>query len=249
MNNKWIFPMLIVALACAGCTKTATGPLPTLTIPAPELGTPTMITATPQPTAPLQPPTLAVASPTAGPFSPFQAESMVDLLKLRVGPGFLFDALMLLNLGDQLTVQGKAPGAEWLKVEAADGSQGWVFAQLLKIDRDLRNVPIIQPQDVGVLNGKITDMTGLPISGIQFAITQGEARNAAVTDENGEFFAFFPIDVDEAWLVSFDGVVCTSNTWVDTSCTSYKNGYTGAVDPASLSVTLPSEEQLTFMWR
>ena len=51
------------------------------------------------------------------------------------------------------------------------------------------------------------DETGLPISGVQFAITQGsgqnEQRNDAMTDAAGEFIAFMPLSVSVTWDVSY----------------------------------------------
>jgi hypothetical protein len=246
MKKSWILTLVIVPLFLAGCTKTASATLPTLTVPPQGTAAPILATATPMLVAPLQTP-----APTVNPatFTPFPAEPLVDTLKLRVGPGYLFDALILINQGESVQVQGKAPGGEWINVETEDGTRGWVFAQLLKSDRDLQAIPVIQPQDVTLIKGKITDITGLPISGALFALVQGEERNEAVSDASGEFFAFFSTEASGEWAVSFESTSCPSNVWQDAACTTYKNGYTGTVDPASLSITLPQDGTLTFLWR
>jgi hypothetical protein len=173
----------------------------------------------------------------------------VDALKLRVGPGELFPSLQLLYPTETVTVLGKAPGGEWILVETLDEVQGWVFGQLLEGEQDLHNVPLMEPENTQVVRGRLSDANGLPISGIQFALTLGTTeRTDALTDENGDFYAFLPADASGDWIVSHVAIACTSNAFADQTCSSYKSGYTGVVQPDTRPVTLPTESTLIFEW-
>jgi hypothetical protein len=159
-----------------------------------------------------------------------------------------------LSKGARLQVLGRSPGAEWVLAQTADNRVGWVFAQLLENQgSDWPAAPLIQPPSVQVLKGSLQDERGIPISGIQFAFTQGAGsqapRNDAMTDETGVFFAFMPLDASGIWTVSFTAVACTSNT-MDASC-NCKNGFCGKPQPESTSISLPTppDEVLRFVWK
>jgi hypothetical protein len=148
-----------------------------------------------------------------------------------------------------VTVLGRAPGGEWFLIETLDEAQGWVFGQLLDAERDLQTAPLTQPEDAQVVRGRLADSNGLPISGIQFALTLGDTGHTdATTDPNGEFYAFLPSDISGDWLVSFVAIACTSNAFADKTCSSYRSGYTGVVQPDTRPVTLPTESTLIFQW-
>jgi hypothetical protein len=236
---------LLILVLLTACEQPAPEPVPTATVqlftPVPTVSTPTLL---PSPLPPT--PTLTA---TLGPFTPFTARPSVDALKLRVGPGSLFGPIQLLYDTETVTVLGKAPGGEWFLVETLDEVQGWVFGQLLEAEQDLQTAPVTQPEDAQVVRGRLADSDGVPISGIQFALTLGDtARTDAMTDENGEFYAFLPPDVSGDWLVSYVAIACTSNAFADQTCSSYSSGYTGVVQPDTRPVTLPTESTLIFQW-
>ncbi|MFQ5859082.1 MAG: DUF3048 domain-containing protein [Anaerolineae bacterium] len=115
--------------------------LPTNTAPPTETAPPP--TETPLPTATPVPPT-ATPEPTNTPAPIADAVVNVDLLNFRAGPGTNYDVLGLLNLGDPLTVTGKNPEGNWLAVSAADGTEGWVFADLTNLNIDLGVVAVAE---------------------------------------------------------------------------------------------------------
>ena len=128
---KRVLILVLIFLALSGCSKSAASADMTATVAAP--------TAAAFPSLPAMTPTSS-ASPT--PFTPFTVKPGVDNLNVRMNPGYLFDALMVVQQADTLTVQGKAPGGEWIAVKTADGVEGWVFAELLKSDVNLEQVPV-----------------------------------------------------------------------------------------------------------
>jgi hypothetical protein len=211
---------------------------------------------TPGIAAPDQPAT-AVASPATGTpasFMPFGVTTWVANALLRGGPGYLFPQLAILREGASLTVLGQSPGGEWLLVQTTDNRSGWVFAQLVDAGgSDLANVPHIQPPSVQVVVGKVTDLAGQPISGIQFSLVQGTGNGAprsdAVTDGSGTFYAFMPLDAHGTWDVGFTAVSCKSNT-MDSNCNCV-NGVCGGPQPERVSLELPQQPpaDLSFTWK
>ncbi len=243
MLKQYILYLCLLAGAFTACSKSASAPLPTIT-PGGQAGATQFV----QPPTPI-PSVTPSGSPT--PFVSFEVNPAVDSLKLRLGPGFLFDALRLLNSDVVLTVQGKSPGGEWIRVIARNGAQGWVFAELLKSGVDLQAVPVIEPGGVVAIKGQVVDALGTPIQGIGFEIKPEGAGNSttAVSDSNGEFFAFLPITATGAWTVTQTAIACKSNVWADDGCSAYKPGYSGTVEPTTQKVTLPQSGKLEFRWK
>jgi Bacterial SH3 domain len=208
-----------------------------------------------QPTATFTPTIMASSTPipTATPFSPFSASVWADNVNVRTNPGYLFPSLRLIAQGTSLTILGKSPGGEWMYARIADGTTGWVFTQLVQSDVDLQAVPVVEPQGVQLIKGRVVDFQGLPIQGVGFSILQGERdqppTNRALTDSNGEFYSFMPLSASGGWKVVHDSIACKSNVWTDDSCSYYKEPYKGLVEPQSVVVTLPHTSILEFLWK
>jgi hypothetical protein len=244
MNPRIAF-LLLLTLLLAACSQSLPTPTATATepfsTPAPIVSSPTASHASIAST-----PTLI---PTMAPFSSLTISPAVEGTRLRAGPGTMFEALLLLNSSDTLTVQGQSPGGDWIQVATADGIKGWILTALLEQNPALQSAPLIEPENAQEVRGRLTDFSGLPISGVLFALTQGTGRRTdATTDVNGEFHAFFPMDMSGDWMVSYIAIGCTSNAFADSSCSGYKSGYSGIVQPDSLPVTLPTKDILSFQW-
>jgi uncharacterized protein YgiM (DUF1202 family) len=246
MLKKTLFFFLIM-FVISSCSKSAEG----LTPPAASSVTPGA--TQPALTFPTIPPITPTSSASATPFTTFTVMPSVDNLKLRVNPGYMFDALRMVHQTDSLTVLGKAPGDEWTYVQAADGVEGWVFTQLLTSTIDLNRVPLHEPKDVVLIKGKVVDASGASVPGVGFTIKQGNAADApntvANSDANGEFYGYLPVTTTGTWTVAYTSISCDSVVWSDTTCTSYKSGYTGIVSPETLTITLPQLSPLVFTWK
>jgi hypothetical protein len=205
--------------------------------------------ATATPTSALTP----TISLTFTQFAPFDAVTTAANVYLRVGPAYLFPALGVLPEGGTLKVLGKAPGGEWFRVRTLEKKEGWVFALLLRAGINLQEAPIVQPQGIQLIKGRVRDGNGTPIKGIAFNVVQGTESaaktNTIVTDANGEFFSFMPADAAGLWSVSFAGIGCDSNVWTDSTCTYSKGEYKGVLDPSSVDVLLPHTDVLEFLWK
>jgi SH3-like domain-containing protein len=191
--------------------------------------------------------------PTETPFVPFSASVWADNVNVRTNPGYLFPSLRLIAQGTSLTILGKSPGGEWMYARIPDGTTGWVFAQLVQSDVDLQAVPVIEPQGVQLIKGRVVDLQGTPIQGVGFSVLQGDGdqppMNHILTDSNGEFFSFMPLSASGEWNVVHDSIACKSNVWTDDTCSYYKDPYKGVVEPQSVVVTLPQTNILEFLWK
>lgn len=191
--------------------------------------------------------------PTANLFVPFSASVWADNVNVRANPGYLFPSLRLIAQGTSLTILGKSPGGEWMYARIPDGTTGWVFTQLVQSDVDLQAVPVVEPQGVQLIKGRVVDNQGTPIQGVGFSILQGEGEqpptNRALTDSNGEFYSFMPLSASGGWKVVHDSIACKSNVWKGDSCSYYKEPYKGVVEPQTVVVTLPQTSLLEFLWK
>jgi uncharacterized protein YgiM (DUF1202 family) len=241
---KKVLILVLIVLALSACSKSASSTEATATVAA-AAPTPAIF-----PSLPALTPTSS-ASPT--PFTPFNVKPGVDNLKVRMNPGYLFDALIMVQQTDTLTVLGKAPGGEWMNIQTEGGVEGWVFAELLKSAVNLEQVPVREPKEVILIKGRVLDAFGTPIQGVGFEIKQGTETdtptNIVLTDANGDFYSFLPAGSSGTWTVTQTAVACKSNVWSDSTCATYKAGYTGTVEPQTLTVSLPQGSPLAFTWK
>ncbi len=245
--------LLLISLLLTSCALPVLQQIPTQPTPSPEpsstLPLPLVLSPTPAATDTPEPTPTLTPSPT--PFEPFEAAVNVDRVNVRSGPGYLFRVNINVAEGTKFTILGKAPGGEWLYVETSTGMKGWVFAQLFDLPVPVSDLPVIQPQNVLVITGRVQDPQGSPISGIQYYLLQGEGlrarRTDAMTDETGTFYAFMPLTESGTWLVAYTAVACTSNT-MDADCNCL-NGVCGTSDPLDMTITLPWDDPLLFTWK
>jgi len=246
------FGLLIILLtACNLPATTATAEIP---VPATlQINTQTAVVklATATPTPIILPTETALPSPTATEFSPFTIKAGVNNFNVRTNPGYLFPVLQMVQQGTDLTVYGQAPGGEWIYIKTPGGVYGWVFAKLIFDEPRLSQAPVREPEKVQLLKGTLKDVQGNPISGFQFALVQGSGpnapRNDAMTDQNGEFFAFMPTSSSGVWTVSYVAYACTSNV-VDADC-NFLPGQNKTPDPLSIDITLPLNNPMQFIFQ
>jgi uncharacterized protein YraI len=253
--------LVIVVILLTSCSAVAPdSPLPTMTklTQAATVAVPTTTqTSAPSPSPTLAPSATATVAPsptptlTPTPFIPFMAAVWADNVNARTSPGYLFPVIQNVAQGTEFLVLGRSPGGEWIQIESATGWKGWVFAKLVDSEADLQFTPVIQPSSVQLVRGHVQDEQGNPISGIQFALTQGnqqnEQRTDAMTDDDGYFYAFMPPSATGSWAVLYTAIACTSNT-MDSSC-SCLGGICGDPSPLSITITLPQTEPLVFTWQ
>jgi hypothetical protein len=170
----------------------------------------------------------------------------VENVNLRVQPGMLFQVSRVLVKNTRLRLLGSAPGGEWLYVRNDESISGWVNVNVVGGGYDGPPAPLVEPTDVILVTGKVVTSLGTPVSGIGFAITQGARRTDASTDETGQFYAYLPRTMRGTWQVGYVSIACTSNI-MDANCNCI-GGICGKVNPQSISITLPQNGVLNFVW-
>ena len=192
-------------------------------------------------------PEVTSTSAPADAFGNVYVYTNVDNVNLRVNPGLLFKVSRVLPKGTKLDLLGQAPGGEWFYVRNSDGVQGWVYGSVLIIAYDGPRAPTIEPTDVYLVTGTVLTELGTPVSGIGYAVIQGQRRTDAHTDETGHFYVYLPPNMSGVWTVSLVSIACTSNT-MDSNCNCI-GGRCGTSFPESVFVELPQKEVLNFVWK
>jgi uncharacterized protein YgiM (DUF1202 family) len=246
---------LMIVLSTSGCNlPSVLKPPPTITPSQPPAiptladievtNTPTpppFYTATPGPTN----------TPTMEPFTPFKVTLLADHVNVRDNPGTLFRVMANLPKLTTITVLGKSPGGDWVYSQLPSNQKGWIYSQLIQAAGELSTAPVIQPQNVQLVKGQVHNEAGLAISGVQFSLVQGSGtnfqRDDAITDANGDFYAFMPATAKGNWTLSYTAIGCTSNI-MDENCIC-KTGYCGNPNPQTTTVTLPQSSPVVFTWK
>ncbi|HLF74378.1 MAG TPA: hypothetical protein VI524_08535 [Anaerolineales bacterium] len=241
--------VLVALFFSAACAPPQQAPT---SVPAPT-GAETGAATAPGPTEAAPTQTAAVLIATAPVYVPFTIRNTVENTVLRAGPSSLFTAKTALAQNTDLVVIGIAPGGEWVFVITPLDSTGWIFAGLLETSPQLKTAPVIQPADLQVVRGRVLDAEGAPVDGIQFAVIEGAGETGspprvdATTDAEGIFYAFLPLTATGAWTVGLTAVACTSSQ-MGPNC-ECPSGGCGTSEPASKTVTLPTEEIIQFTWK
>lgn len=194
---------------------------------------------------------LPASTATPAPFVPFTVTTWADNVVLRNNPGHLSGELGLLADNTPLTTLSRTPGSEWLMVKTADGKVGWVFAKLVESSGpEFASAPLVTPKGVLTVRGRLTDVNGIPVNGVQFAVVKAGLENGprtdATTDADGMFYAFLPADSSGSWWASYVAISCESSV-MDATC----SNWTGEPDPKGMYVQLPggSYSPMQFTWK
>jgi hypothetical protein len=186
------------------------------------------------------------ATPTEEAFGEVYLYTSVENVNLRVQPGMLFQVSRVLAQNTSLRLLGIAPGGEWFYVRTDEAVSGWVNVNVVKGGYDGPPPPIVEPTGVILVTGRVLNSQGEPVSGIGFAITQGARRTDASTDEAGQFYAYLPSTMNGTWQVGYVSIACTSNL-MDSGCNCINN-ICGKLNPESVSIVLPQNGTLNFVW-
>jgi len=248
MNNKWklFFLLFVAGLILTGClsapTETFDNQVETLVASTLAMHTPDL----PQPTL-TSLPTLTSEPLTSESFGEVYVYTTVQNVNLRTNPGMLFTVSRVMPQDTRLRLLGQTPGGEWLQVMNEEGIEGWVSLNVVLMAYDGPPPPIVEPTNVYLVTGSVFTKAGTPVSGVGFAIVQGDRRTDASTDENGQFHAYLPMTLSGVWQVGYVSIACTSNT-MDVNCNCI-NSICGSPDPVSMLVELPQVVELNFIWK
>lgn len=102
-------------------------------------------TATLSPTSTQTPTPRPTATATATPEPTRRAQVTASLLYVRSGPGSDYSAQVILGAGEEVTVLGRTADGDWLQVRLLNGTEGWVFAELLSAISDVDVLAVRTP--------------------------------------------------------------------------------------------------------
>jgi len=168
-------------------------------------------------------------------------------VNLRTNPGLLFTVSRVMAQNTRLRLLGQTPGGEWLNVINDEGISGWVNSNVVLVSYDGPPAPVIEPSGVLLVTGTVLTELGTAVSGIGFSVVQNARRTEAVTNADGQFFAYLPATMSGTWSVEYTSIACTSNT-MDSNCNCI-SGRCGTADPVTAQVQLPQKEPLQFIWK
>lgn len=247
-----------LTLACrfgpAAATPVSDTPQPQPTIPAgltlPPTESPLNYPTETQPATPT-PSASATPQPTTPPQAAINLPATITALnvRLRSGPGTLFDAIGWMKQGEPVTVLGRVRGNDWLYIKTS-ALPGWVSTTFVKFTQsaDLNNLPLVDIGAVVVVQGKVAETNGAPVPGVEFAIFQGRDPSKLPPDTrahsqaDGSFYLYLPASSSELWRISLTAVDCKSPI-MDATCR-----YTGAFTPRFTDITLPTTATVSFQY-
>lgn len=131
-----------VALASndAGMTSAS----PTDTAQPTATSTPLPPTDTPEPTATPTDTPEPSATPTETPIPVPKVAADSQGLNVRSGPGTLYPVVGLMRQGDQADILARSSDGNWWQVMFGDGSDGWIFADLVTASGPVESVALAQ---------------------------------------------------------------------------------------------------------
>lgn len=210
MKRIYLFAVfLCIILFLPGCAALRT--TPTFVDQSTDTIEPLLPTQSPVPTA------TAAPCPTPTSYQPVSGKVILKNMLLWQGPGYLFPILENLSIGQPVNLLGRAPGNNWLNIQTADGSIGWMQVEGIELEGNLYDAPEITPQDALIVEGRVFAPNGAPATEVTVMINVEGAvdtkmQDVAVTGITGRFYFFMPSGTDGKWTIVANSWSCRSTT-------------------------------------
>ncbi len=238
---KIITPLILLTFMLAGCGNVTPAALPT---PTPTY-IPFILLPTQEPTVQL--PTITPQpgpTATSRPFDAIKATVNVENLKLRKGPGFMFDTVRTYDIGELVAILMREPGNNWVLVQTADNRSGWMNVNYLSFTEDMALLPVITVTGVQTIRGRVlrTDMAPATKIGVSIArvIDPGpDFQDQTMTNASGEWYLYLPLELRGDWVIGVNAYSPDSNA-VDSS-----GNLVGGL-PGAQKITLPLQADVSF---
>lgn len=236
---RFFMIVMLVLMLATGCSLSKQSPTPEAALPSA-----TPVPPTPEPVlSPTPIPTATEPVPAS-----IQATVKPDGLNLRSGPSPLHSILGTYKKDDRVTILSRARGNQWVKVESQTGQTGWMYTPHLSFTNDLSNAPIEEVEDSFNVRGLVADQSGNPIEGISLALVPMNGNEAyridAVSDSEGRFYAYVPVNSFTSWRVSVVGVRCGSRL-ADANC----NVSNYFINKEQMEIVLPQLDPIEFIYQ
>jgi hypothetical protein len=137
-------------------------------------------------------------------------------MTLSKGPGYLYDVYGAVPAGQKVSVLGKTPGDNWLKITTEAGLTGWMQVQGISMEAQLIDIPYVIPTDGIVLQGTVYASWGNPASFVQVFIlpvgaTDTKMQDVTTSNYMGKWYFYIPAGVSGDFSVWINGYSCNSN--------------------------------------
>lgn len=131
-------------------------------------------TPTPEP-SPTAEQAVAAATTIAGPsnVNPGDADAAVNTpANMRSGPGLNYGIIGGIQPGEKVSLIGRNADSTWLQVELADGTEGWIFAQLLTVNSSVSvsSLAVVEVEPPAVASGGSPPPVIAPAAGGNFEL-------------------------------------------------------------------------------
>ena len=81
-------------------------------------------------------------SPTPPPTASGNATVTAYHLNMRSGPGITHSVIVVLDLGQTMTLQGRNSAGNWVRVTLPNGTAGWVHANYIRTNVQISSLPV-----------------------------------------------------------------------------------------------------------
>ncbi len=211
------FCILLASALLAGCgmlSPQAASATPTY--PPPITTEPVTPTHTPLPSATPTP------HPTPTPYQPISGSILFDAMRLRRGPGFLFETVRQYPVDQTISLLGRAPGNNWFYAQTTDGFTGWMKMEGIELDGNFYDAPEVTPDRVVIIRGRVFGTNGSPASDLSLMIQpKGDdttsMQDVGRTDVTGRFYIYLPEGTRGEWTLALAAYGCESSA-VDRNC-------------------------------
>jgi len=213
---RFFITALVLLISVSGCRTTSSEILTQLAASA-TVQIPSKVTSTLTPTVELTvtPSATQTREPTPTPPSSFSATINANYALLRSGPSSMHQPILRYPYETTVTITGKATGDEWVFVQVPDQNTGWLSVQYLDLEYPLSAVPVQAAADTDLIYGIIQDSTGSRLAGVGISVCidlcYQSHRTDAVSNQNGEFFAYVPNTTGDQLRVFVSSVDCWSS--------------------------------------
>ena len=82
-------------------------------------------------------------SPTPPPTASGNATVTAYHLNMRSGPGITHSVIVVLDLGQTMTLQGRNSAGNWVRVTLPNGTAGWVHANYIRTNVQISSLPVV----------------------------------------------------------------------------------------------------------
>lgn len=206
-------------------------------------------TAAPSLTIPPTSTPALTSTPTSSP--PVSGSISADFLNLRAGPSTFFEIINTFVKDTSLTALERTPDNRWVKVEIEiedePSAEGWMAIEYLALNGDASSLPLATISEGSVINGRVEDTEGNPISGINIATLlqydDVDLRTDVSSNSNGDFEVYVPEELTGTFDIQIVSWFCESPI-VNLNC--QLSGYVQVIDRTF--ITLPQEEEILFIY-